>query len=444
MISVTPEVITWILGIFAILLIIALSGTIILSWFAIKVVLLLVAALAPIVLIMGILPPFRWLQGLWLKVTTVALLLWPVNILLIGITVLLTTTFFFEEKISLVNDLFCYFIAAGVISILIGLNSMFGKLVYGAAIEVAGKLKDALSSAFSMGLNLAMMPLGAAGAAGKVASSLGAIKRLSGASGGNFPGTSSGNESTEALLARSHQRLNNSIASAVEATGLPGAKGLAAGLRLGNAAETHNQLLQDINQGFMSQQPLEGNLDINEAIASAREGFATEQGNRTNALAPGDVGHQSSSSLIDAGAHLAQVELSAMKTHADPSLLLPQMGIGGGSVAYAAQGYAREVLEKTTLRENANFRVSSKRPLVEPRSVAPAACDWKTADTIIWKKNLPPNDIRAIDAPTFHNLARAVHRLRTRDGMRIPEISHSANCVSNLDGLKTWIKNVLE
>jgi hypothetical protein len=442
-IDITTQATSWILGIFAILLVITLSGTIILSWFAIKVVLLLVAALAPIILLMGILPPFRWLQGLWLKVTTVALLLWPVNILLIGIAVLLTTAFFFDNHISLVNDLFCYVVVAGVISVLIGLNSMFGKLVYGAAIEIAGKLKDSLSTALSMGLNLAMIPLGAARVPGKITRSMGTFKAGPGSSGGKIPDPGSGDGNTEALLARSHQRLNHSIASAVEATGLPGSRGLAAGLRLGSAAEDHNQLLQNINQGFRGQQPLEAGLDINKAIAAAKEDFAAEYQNHADAIQQEGNSYKDFAGLTAAGTHLAKVELSAMKTHADPASLLPQMGVEGKSITDAAQGYAREVLERTALRENAAFRVTSSQPLLQPRTFSPAACDWQTADSIIGKSHFSTDDIQAVDASTFHNLARAVHRLRTKGGMRLLEINHSTNDVADINGLRRWIKKAL-
>ncbi len=443
--SITPSPISWILGLFAILLIITLCGTIILSWFAIKVVILLATALAPIVLIMGILTPFRWLQGLWLKVTTVALLLWPVNVLLIGISVLIITTLFFGENISLSNDLFCYFVAAGIVSILIGLNSMFGKLVYGAAIEVAGKLKDFLSTALSMGLNLAMIPLGAAGMSGKIAGSLGAFGKTAGGAGltsSGAAGLGSGNQATDQLLTRSRQQRNNAIASAIESTGLPGSKGLAAGMKLGNAAHAHEQLLQNINEGFTSQPGQAHDLDAMQSTTSAKDAFLADHGSDPDLLAKKGVDPNNLAPLADAGAHLAQVELSAMGTHADPSRLLPQMGMQG-NLGDAAQGYARQVLERTAFRQRADQGVRSDKPDMNPNSASPSASDWMTADSIVWKKSFTPAEIQAIDVPTFHNLVRAVHRLRTNDGLPSSAITQSMNDVTDLNGLRTWIDTVL-
>jgi hypothetical protein len=444
-INITPSPISWILGFFAILLIVALCGTIILSWFAIKVVVLLMTALAPIVLIMGVLTPFRWLQGLWLKVTTIALLLWPVNVLLIGISVLIITTRFFSENISLSNDLFCYFVAAGIVSILIGLNSMFGKLVYGAAIEVAGKLKDALSTAFTMGLNLAMIPLGAAGMSGKIAGSPGALGKTAGGAGftsGGVSGIGPGNPATSPLLIRSRQQRNNAIASAIEASGLPGSKGLAAGMKIGNAAEAHEQLLQNINAGFKSQPDLAHDLDVTNATTSAKEAFLADYGHDPDLLAQKGIEPNNLPPLADAGAHLAQVELSAMKTHADPSHLLTQMGMRGNLFG-AAQGYARQVLEKTAFRERAGWGVRSDKPHLDLGSSSPSASDWMTADSLVWKKNFSPDDIQAIDVPTFHNLVRAVHQLRTNDGLQSTAISQNVKNVTDLTGLRTWIDTVL-
>ena len=443
--SITPSPITWILGLFAILLIITLCGTIILSWFAIKVVILLVTALAPIVLMMGILTPFRWLQGLWLKVTTVALLLWPVNVLMIGISVLVITTLFFGEYVSLTNNIFCYLVAAGIVSILIGLNSMFGKLVYGAAIEVAGKLKDVLSTTLSMGLNLAMIPLGSAGMSGKIAGSLGAFGKTAGGAGLTSSGVvdlGSSNQATNPLLTRSHQQRNNAIASAVEATGLPGSKGLAAGMRLGNAAHTHEQLLRNINEGFTSPPGQANDLDVMKATSSAKEAFLADHGSDLDLLTKKGVDPNNLTPLADAGAHLAQVELSAMETYAESSRLLPQMGVQG-NLDDAAQGYARQVLERTAFRERADRDFRSSNPPPNQSSASPSASDWMAADSIVWKKGFTPEEIQAIDVSTFHNLVRAVHRLRTDDGLRSSAITQSMHVVTDLNGLRTWIDKVL-
>ncbi len=126
-----------ILIIFSILLLIAYTAALTVSWFATKVIIIFVVAIAPIVLVIGVLQPFRWLQGLWVKITTIALILWPLNMLVLGIFSNVIAIFISSENASVTNTFFAYFIAVGIISIFIAMNSIFGKLVYGSAIEIA-------------------------------------------------------------------------------------------------------------------------------------------------------------------------------------------------------------------------------------------------------------------------------------------------------------------
>ncbi len=154
-----------VLIIFSLLLFMAYTAALTIAWFALKVIIIFVVAIAPIILISGVLLPFRWLQGLWFKVTTIALLLWPLNMFMLGIFSKVIAVFISSENASVSNTLFAYFIAVGIISIFIAVNSMIGKLVYGSAIEIALKSKDMIFNLASLatGSSSGVMLAGASG-----------------------------------------------------------------------------------------------------------------------------------------------------------------------------------------------------------------------------------------------------------------------------------------
>ena len=127
-----------VVGLFAILLILTLLGSIALALLAREVMIIMIVGIAPITIIAGTLGPLRWLTGIWMKVMVITLLLGPANFLLIGGAILIAQEAHTAGHFT--DSLYGMLVAIGFVSVLIGLNGIVGKMVYGAAIEVAQKV----------------------------------------------------------------------------------------------------------------------------------------------------------------------------------------------------------------------------------------------------------------------------------------------------------------
>jgi hypothetical protein len=234
-----------ILIIFSILLLITYTTVLTVSWFATKVITIFVVAIAPIVLIIGVLPPFRWLQGLWVKITTIAFILWPMNLLMLGIFSKVIAIFISSENASIPNTFFAYFIAVGVISIFIAINSIIGKLVYGSAIEIALKTRriaSTLSSRATFG-------------------STGIL--LSGTSGEGLSPTSGGlagfNQRSDPLINRFSHIASTQSTPTLDSIAIddPTPNKL-----FGNLHNPQNELVQQINTGMSRNAPVDANTQM--------------------------------------------------------------------------------------------------------------------------------------------------------------------------------------
>ena len=88
----------------------------------------LLTTLAPLVLVLGALPPLRWLSALWLKAVTVVFLIPVVDALLLKAGVSLAYTLLNAQGSG---DLGLFlsglFVAAGVLSVLIAINFKVGE-----------------------------------------------------------------------------------------------------------------------------------------------------------------------------------------------------------------------------------------------------------------------------------------------------------------------------
>jgi hypothetical protein len=126
------------LGFFSLITMTVVVSSIIMALLAREVILLLLVAVSPVIFIMGSMRPLRWLSGLWTKAMVVSLLLGPVNFMLLAIFALIAARANAFSS-GLGGAILGMLIGIGVISVLVGLNSVVGKLVYGAAIEIARK-----------------------------------------------------------------------------------------------------------------------------------------------------------------------------------------------------------------------------------------------------------------------------------------------------------------
>ncbi|MCC6190634.1 MAG: hypothetical protein IT318_16515 [Anaerolineales bacterium] len=161
----------------------------------------LLTTLAPVVLILGGLPPLRWLQALWLKSVVVTFLIPIVDALLLKAAVSLFYNLLSAEGSGDIGTFVTgVFVTAGVISVLIAINFKVGESVFGALAEVHRQALDAATGV----ANLAAVAVGfAAGglAAGAAAGAGGLGQAGAAGAGGGTPlaGGSAGGASAAAM-----------------------------------------------------------------------------------------------------------------------------------------------------------------------------------------------------------------------------------------------------
>lgn len=121
----------------------------------------LLSAIAPLVITLGVLPPLRWLNALWIKATTVVFLLPVADALLLKAALSLYRGLFDPNQ---GGDLFGFiaslFIIAGVLSTLIVINFKVGEMVFGALAEVHHQAWGATMGVVQMVMTVAGFALG--------------------------------------------------------------------------------------------------------------------------------------------------------------------------------------------------------------------------------------------------------------------------------------------
>ena len=96
----------------------------------------LLCVLAPIVIVLGTLPPLRWLHFLWTKALTIAFLVGPANALILALAVRLFMGFGPTHVATPGTWLAGMVVTAGAISMLITLDYKLGEFIFGALGEV--------------------------------------------------------------------------------------------------------------------------------------------------------------------------------------------------------------------------------------------------------------------------------------------------------------------
>lgn len=122
--------------IFVILMGLAVLSALVFQFLARFVILYILVALAPVVIILGVLPPLSWFRYMWLKGFVMVLAIGPINALLLKLVMILTVRGPSNDPLTA----FVNFIGAiGVLSILITVDGVIIKGVFGAAEEVMQK-----------------------------------------------------------------------------------------------------------------------------------------------------------------------------------------------------------------------------------------------------------------------------------------------------------------
>ncbi len=175
--------------IFVILLGLAVLTALIFQFMARFVVLYVLVALAPVVIILSILPPMRWFGYTWLRGFVLVEAIGPINALLLKLVMILAVRGASNDPITA----FVNFIGAlGALSILLTIDGVIIKGVFGAVQEVAQKAMSTVTGLVTLAVaGATALAGGAIAAAGGIAAA-----GTSGAGGGtgglSGPGTSGG------------------------------------------------------------------------------------------------------------------------------------------------------------------------------------------------------------------------------------------------------------
>ena len=160
--------------VFIILLGLAVLSSLIFQFLARFVILYILVALAPVVIILGVLPPISWFRYMWIRGFIMVEAIGPINALLLKLVMVLTARGASNDPITA----FVNFIGAiGLLSILITVDGVIIKGVFGAAEEVMQKAVGTVQGMATLALAGATALAGGAiagsavGAAGTAASS---------------------------------------------------------------------------------------------------------------------------------------------------------------------------------------------------------------------------------------------------------------------------------
>jgi hypothetical protein len=121
----------------------------------------LLTTIAPVVLVLGALPPLRWLNALWLKSVTAIFLVPVIDALLLKAAASLFYSLLNAQGAGEMGTFISgLFITAGVISVLITLNFKVGEGLFGALAEVHRQAGEATASVMQMATMATGLALG--------------------------------------------------------------------------------------------------------------------------------------------------------------------------------------------------------------------------------------------------------------------------------------------
>jgi hypothetical protein len=192
----------------------------------------MLTAIAPLVITLGVLPPLKWLNALWLKAMTIVFLIPVVDALLLKAAVALYRGFYDPNRGgSLFGFIASLFVIAGVLSALIVVNFKVGEMVFGALTEIHRQAWGATMGVIQMVMTVAGFALGGIG-----------VGAGAGAGAGLATGASSEAAATTAMTTAaapaSGAAGNGAAASGGNSSSIPSGGGSLAGSPLPNGRQS--------------------------------------------------------------------------------------------------------------------------------------------------------------------------------------------------------------
>ncbi|MCC7163508.1 MAG: hypothetical protein IT331_13515 [Anaerolineae bacterium] len=168
---------------------ISILASLIFQFLARYALLYVLVALAPIVIMLGVLPPMRWFTLTWLRGFVMVLVIGPINALLMKLVILLGARGLSSDPITAFVN---FMAAAGVLSALLAINYTLIRFVFGAFGQV---LERAVGTVTAVG-TLALAAVGGVAAAG-------AVGAASGSAASSSRGLGVGLQTAGSMMARS-------------------------------------------------------------------------------------------------------------------------------------------------------------------------------------------------------------------------------------------------
>jgi len=171
------------LVLFVVILGLTLLASLIFQMIARYVILYILVVLAPVVLILSVLPPLQWLRFMWFKGLVLVEMLGPINLLMLQLAVALAVHS--SDAGNPIGGFVNLMGSLGVLSILITIDGVIIKGVFGAVGEIAQKAAGTVAAVATMALAaVSAGVLGGAGALGSASTGAGAGAGAGGGSGG--------------------------------------------------------------------------------------------------------------------------------------------------------------------------------------------------------------------------------------------------------------------
>ncbi len=435
------------LGFFTLVTMIVVVSSVILALLSREVILLLLSAVSPVIFLLGSMRPLRWLSGLWTKAMVVALLLGPVNLMLLTLFALLATQANAFTS-GLGGTILGMLIGVGVVSVLVGLNAMIGKLVYGAAIEIAQKAWRSTMGVLQLAAvaaGFAVAPA-AAGLLGGTSKTLATGPLISG--DGTLPASGSTSSfgaggspphllSAAAPFGRSRDvnGLSRAIGSAMAGSRNPIVRGFGQGLHIAGAAEATR-----LPGPSLPLPPGEDAIDVPAGLQAAGEELTRRfAANESTAMARFGLPQAHAQGLIEEGLHVSGNAFAAMDSLGLPKgTTLRDLGYyRGGEIASAVAGFGRVTAGSWALRNQSPY--SAPRPLAPPGPEL-GGHDLQAALEIV---NGPVRAVGSIAATPemLSRLARTVHQRRVQRGESLKVIVEEAARHPSRGELDAWMRD---
>ena len=232
-------------ALFNLFLIIAVFISVVMATASRTAIVFLAISLSPIIFVISTFEPLNWLKATWIKMLTIALLLGPINSVLIGLicNFQLKTTSLSVEWITgnMLAGVPSALMMLGFASLLITINFSVGKMVYGSALEIGSGVMSTMGSIANVALGAASFAASSGMIGGgnvntpstettpaatpSLSSGQNAVN-FGGNMGNSLGGTSSRDRSSE---------LASRLGGIMARSGMPGMQGMGAGLQAGSA-----------------------------------------------------------------------------------------------------------------------------------------------------------------------------------------------------------------